>query len=83
MKDEMNQGEPLELVVGSISAPDHYALESAISSTAAATADADDYTAGILHAHLKELCALQLSHLERLADYDYAIATGLKAESAE
>lgn len=83
MSDEMNKGESLEFAIGSIASTCDYALESAISSTAAAANDSDDRTAMVLEAHLKELCALQLSHLERLADYDYATATGLEHESAE
>lgn len=82
MNDEMFHGEPLSLSV--FGQPDaSYMLESAISSTASAATDSDDRTALVLDAHLKELCALQLSHIERLADYGYAIATGLKDESVE
>lgn len=77
------QSEPLAFAISQVGVPEHYALESAISTTAAAANDAGEGAAAILHDHLKELCAFQLSHLERLADYDYAIATGLKDESAE
>ena len=80
MEEQSQHCEPLAFAIGSISAPEHYALESAISSTAAAATESKDRTALILDDHLKSLCALQLRHLERLADYDYATATGLDTD---
>lgn len=81
MNNEAKQGEPLSLSIESFGAPDAaYMLESAINATAAAATDSEDRTALILDDHLKSLCALQLSHLERLADYDYAVTTGFESE---
>ena len=81
MGNEMNEeAQEIQAMIG-FAAPDaSYMLESAINATAAAATDSEDRTALILDDHLKSLCALQLSHLERLADYDYATATGFESE---
>lgn len=54
----------------------HLNLESAITSSAEAARDQAGVTALVLQAHLKALCEIQRNHLERMADYEYALATG-------
>lgn len=79
MSDE-TQNETLAFAIGQVGVPEHYALESAISFTAAAASESKDRTALILDDHLKSLCALQLRHLERLADHEHAAVTGLDSD---
>lgn len=76
MNDESVAPQEMQFAVGYAHGVDGYALESAISTTAAAATDSEDRTALILDDHLKSLCALQLRHLERVADNEYALMTG-------
>lgn len=75
MNDEA-QSESMAFAIGQVGAPDLYPIQSCIASTAEAAKDAEDRTALILDDHLKSLCALQLRHLERVADNEYALMTG-------
>ena len=58
----------------------HLNIESAIASSAEAARGQEGVTAMVLQNHLKGLCDIQRRHLERMADYEYAVATGFGSD---